>query len=306
MGGKKLKIGENLMEETLHGDYSFPLYISHEIISDYEQNRFECHWHSDLEFTVFTGGRMEYQVNDSIYDVAAGCGMFVNKNCLHTGWRYKEMDCGYTVITINPALIFGYENCTIETSYVSPLIESQQFPSLYLEPKYERHQRMIDLLLEVNALYANKPTCFELQIKSRLCEVWIILFQEFRSVTNVKEVTYSKDIPRVKQVLDYIHQNYRDKLTLEEMALSCGISKSECCRFFKKVMRQTPFEYLLKYRIQKSIPLLIDPELNITEIAETIGFVGASYYSEIFRRFMYCSPTEYRKQHPNKIRCSKT
>ena len=31
MGRKKLKIGENLMEETLHGDYPFPLYLSHEI-----------------------------------------------------------------------------------------------------------------------------------------------------------------------------------------------------------------------------------------------------------------------------------
>lgn len=156
---------------------------------------------------------------------------------------------------------------------------------------------MIDLLLEVNALYATKPTCFELQIKSKLCELWSILFQEFQSVTNGKETTTSKDISRLKQVLNYIHQNYRDKLTLDEMALSCNISKSECCRFFKKVMRQTPFEYLLKYRIQKSIPLLMDQELNITEIAESIGFISASYYSEIFRRLMYCSPTEYRKQH---------
>lgn len=297
MGRKKLRIGENLMEETLHGDYSFPLFITHEIISDYEQNRFECHWHSDLEFTVFTEGRMEYQVNDSIYDVVAGCGMFVNKNCFHTGWLYKDADCRYTVITVNPVLIFGYENSAIETSYVSPLIESQQFPSLYLDPKNSSHQRMIDLLLEIDALYTNQPICFELQITNKLCELWIILFQEFRSVTNVKEMTYSKDIPRLKQVLNYIHQNYRDKLTLEAMALSCNISKSECCRFFKKVMRQTPFEYLLKYRIQKSIPLLIDQTLNITEIAESSGFVSASYYSEIFRRFMYCSPTEYRKQH---------
>jgi AraC-like DNA-binding protein len=297
MGRKKLNIGENLMEKTLHGDYTFPLYISHEVISDYEQNRFECHWHSELEFTVFVDGRMEYQVNDAIYNVAAGCGMFVNKNCLHTGWLYKDMDCSYTVITINPALIFGYENSTIETNYVSPLIESQQFSSLYLDSRNKNHQRMISLLLEVNTLYAQKPTCFELQIKSRLCELWMILFQEFQSFSSGKEASYSKDIPRLKQVLDYIHQNYRNKLTLQEMALSCNISKSECCRFFKKVMRQTPFEYLLKYRIQKSIPLLMDNELNITEIAESIGFVSASYYSEIFRRLMYCSPKEYRKQH---------
>jgi AraC-like DNA-binding protein len=297
MGRKKLIVGENLMEETLHGDYTFPLYISHEIISDYEQNRFECHWHSDLEFTIFTDGRMEYQVNDSIYDVTAGCGMFVNKNCLHTGWLYKDTDCSYTVVVIDPMLIFGYENSIIETRYISPLIESQQFPSLYLDSKNKNHQRMINLLVEINTLYTSKPTCFELQIKNRLCELWIILFQEFQSVTSGKNTPPSKNISRLKEVLHYIHQNYRDKLSLDEMALSCNISKSECCRLFKKVVRQTPFEYLLKYRIQKSLPLLINQELNITGIAESTGFMNASYYSEIFRRFMHCSPTEYRKRH---------
>ena len=297
MGRKKLKIGENLMEETLHGDYAFPLYIGHEIISDYEQNRFECHWHSNLEFTVFTDGKMVYQVNDSIYNAETGCGMFVNKNCLHTGWLYKDMDCAYTVITINPMLIFGYENSAIETEYVAPLIESQLFPSLYLDSKDRNHQRMIELLLEIDGIHANKPICCELEIKSRLCELWSILVQEFQSATSGKDAAYSRDIPRLKQVLHYIHQNYKNKLTLDEMALSCNISKSECCRFFKKVMRQTPFEYLLKYRIQKSLPLLFAQELNITEIAESVGFMSASYYSEIFRRFMYCSPTEYRKQH---------
>jgi AraC-type DNA-binding domain-containing proteins len=296
MGRKRLSIGKNLMEETPHGDYAFPLFVSHEVQSEYEHNRFDCHWHSELEFIVFLDGKMEYQVNDWVYDVAAGCGLFVNKNCLHTGWLYKDIDCAYTVVIINPVLVSGYENSTVETSYVSPLIESEQFPSLYLDPKNENQRRMIHLLLEVDALYTQKPACFELQIKSKLCELWIILFQEFGSITSGKDVSGSQDIPRLKQVLNYIHQNYGNKLTLQEMASACNISKSECCRFFKKVMRQTPFEYLLKYRIQKSIPLLMGQELNITEVAESTGFVSASYYSEIFRRYMYCSPTEYRKQ----------
>ncbi len=301
MGEKKLKIDENLMEKTLHGDYTFPFYLKHEIISDYEKNRFECHWHSEPEFTVFSEGKMEYQVNDTLYNVAAGSGMFVNKNCLHTGWVYKGMDCKYTIITVDPVFIFGYENSAIETNYVSPLLESSQFSSLYLNPQNQSHQQMINLLLEVHALYEEKPICYELQIKSRLCELWSVLFQDFQNVTSQNEHPHSKDIPRLKRVLNYIHQNYNNKLTLDEMASSCNISKSECCRFFKKLMRQTPFEYLLKYRIQKSIPLLRNQELNITEIAESTGFISASYYSEIFRRMMHCSPTEYRKQHNEEV-----
>ena len=59
---------------------------------------------------------------------------------------------------------------------------------------------------------------------------------------------------------------------------------------------ETPFDFLLHYRIQQSLPLLSRPELTITEIATTVGFSGASYYSEVFRKYTSCSPTEYRKR----------
>ncbi|MBA4700513.1 MAG: helix-turn-helix transcriptional regulator [Ruminococcus sp.] len=79
------------------------------------------------------------------------------------------------------------------------------------------------------------------------------------------------------------------------MAASCHISKSEFCRIFKKTMHQTPFEYLLCYRIQKSLPLLMDDSYTITETATKAGFSGSSYYSEVFRKYMRCSPREYKK-----------
>lgn len=297
MGRERLNIGANLMEEKIHGDYGFPFQIDRNVLSQYEHNRFGCHWHSDLEFTVVSDGAMEYQVNDAVYRLTAGCGMFVNANCLHTAWSQEGMDCAYQAFTVNPALIYGYENSAIETKYVSPLIKSQQFSSCFLDQKKESHHQMIHILLEISELYSGRPAGYELQIRNRLSELWILLFQEFQSVTDGTEPPCSKNIPRLKQVLNYIHQNYREKLTLDEIAQSCNVSRGECCRFFKKIMRQTPFEYLLGYRIQKSLPLILKNALNVTEISEAVGFSSASYYSERFRRSMFCSPTEYRKKH---------
>lgn len=73
-------------------------------------------------------------------------------------------------------------------------------------------------------------------------------------------------------------------------------NKSEFCRLFKATLHQTPFDFLLHYRIQQSLPLLCRPELSLTEIASAVGFSGASYYSEVFRKYTSCSPTEYRKR----------
>ena len=79
------------------------------------------------------------------------------------------------------------------------------------------------------------------------------------------------------------------------MASACHSSKSVFCRLFKAAMHQTPFDFLLHYRIQKSLPLLCRTDQSVTEIAGCVGFSGSSYYSEVFRKFMQCSPTEYRK-----------
>lgn len=292
---KTLKIGENFFEEKIHGDYCFPFEISYDTLSAFEHGFLDCHWHPELEFSVILDGAMEYQVNDTIYEATKGCGIFTNANSLHTARACEGQDCTYIAFIFSPVLIFGHENSAVEKRYVDIIVGSPKFSSLYLDPSCGWQKQVIQLLLDINTLYQDQEICYELLIKSKLCELWSILYKGFQSMLQNTTISASKDISRLKQMLNYIHNNYNEKLTLDNIAFACNISKSECCRFFKKMIRQTPFEYLLSYRIQKSIPLLLDETLNITEIAERVGFANASYYSEIFRRYMSCSPTEYKK-----------
>lgn len=54
--------------------------------------------------------------------------------------------------------------------------------------------------------------------------------------------------------------------------------------------------YLMSYRIEQSIPLLVNTSYTITEIALQVVFPGASYYTEIFHRIMGITPSDYRCQ----------
>jgi AraC-like DNA-binding protein len=63
-----------------------------------------------------------------------------------------------------------------------------------------------------------------------------------------------------------------------------------------QTLSPTPFEYVLHYRIQKSLSLLADDDLNITAIAAACGFSGASYYTEVFRKIIGIPPSAYRKK----------
>ena len=85
-------------------------------------------------------------------------------------------------------------------------------------------------------------------------------------------------------------------MTADMLREQIHICRSECCRFFKKCMNESLFDYLLDYRIEKSLPLLLERQASITSVAEQTGFSSPAYFSKIFRQQMGCSPSEYRNR----------
>lgn len=85
---------------------------------------------------------------------------------------------------------------------------------------------------------------------------------------------------------EYLQENCGQKLTLAQMAGGCQVSTGDFCRFFKKHMGMTPFEYLQKCRIWNSMDAVLDKTSAMGEIAALNGFAGASYFSETFRKEM--------------------
>ena len=95
--------------------------------------------------------------------------------------------------------------------------------------------------------------------------------------------------------MTYIQKHYAKEISLEMVADSVNICRSECCRFFKKHMNMTIFEYILFLRIQNSLPLLREGK-TVTEAAGEVGFSSPAYFGQIFKRYMKCTPGEYSKK----------
>ncbi|MBC8535620.1 helix-turn-helix transcriptional regulator [Feifania hominis] len=73
------------------------------------------------------------------------------------------------------------------------------------------------------------------------------------------------------------------------------MSRSECCRFFKHATGQTLFEYLLSYRIRKSIEALTHTDQSIAQIAAGTGFGSQSYFTDCFKRQLGITPLQFRQ-----------
>ena len=95
-------------------------------------------------------------------------------------------------------------------------------------------------------------------------------------------------------MISYIETHHREKITLSQISAAGNAGKTTCCTIFQKYVNQTPMSYLTNYRLQKSVELLHQTDMTVTEIAYESGFSGASYFTETFKKVYGCTPTGYR------------
>lgn len=99
----------------------------------------------------------------------------------------------------------------------------------------------------------------------------------------------------ILQVASYMNQHYTENLPIETLSEMCGISKNYFISSFKKVIGETPHNYLIKLRISKARILLETTDDSIQEIAAHCGFQKANTFSSLFKSITGSTPSEYRK-----------
>jgi len=97
----------------------------------------------------------------------------------------------------------------------------------------------------------------------------------------------------IGRVIEYLHQNYGEKLSVNKMAGIANMSESNFTRIFKKETGIAPMEYLIRLRLDKAKMLLRAGAINITEISLQCGFNSLSHFSSCFTKHVGLSPSEY-------------
>lgn len=287
---------EKKKELKAHGSFAFPVSVSEEVLSCYERGSFLWHWHPEVELTFVTDGEISYQINDQIYHLQAGQGLFCNSNALHTGHMMEQKNCFYVSITFHPRIIYGYEGSVLCQNYVKPLTGAGSFGSFCFLPEISWEKKILEAMQEIYRLYFSRGEMYEFHIQQKLSFIWLSLLEN-RAAEYLEPAGgggTNRDVERLRTILSYVHEHYMEKITLEEIGEQIGLCRGECCRFFRKHMNQSLFDYILYYRVEKSLPLLARGELSVTEIAEQTGFSTSSYYARVFKEQMHCSPTQYR------------
>jgi len=102
----------------------------------------------------------------------------------------------------------------------------------------------------------------------------------------------------IEKAISFIHQNYRKSdLSLKEISVSARLTVNYFCRIFKTITGDSAMHYLNCVRIRKSEELLLNSELNCSEIAQEVGYSGIHTFSRLFKRIKGVPPTEFKRIH---------
>jgi len=98
----------------------------------------------------------------------------------------------------------------------------------------------------------------------------------------------------IQKAKEYIIENYNSNITLEDICEVISVSKNYFCYLFKRDMGEGVWDYLTRYRIEKSKEFLRKTDLKNYEISYRIGYENPSYFSKMFKKYAGMTPQEYR------------
>lgn len=133
----------------------------------------------------------------------------------------------------------------------------------------------------------------ELIISMNIYNILINITQSIKSEESKWDIS-DKD-RFIKEVNTYIERNIYKKITLDELANHCNVSKYHFCKLFKRYLDCSPMNYCNKVKITRSQMALIYTSEEISKIAQDYGFSSQSHYTKLFKEITGVTPKVYRK-----------
>lgn len=162
---------------------------------------------------------------------------------------------------------------------------TKENPVIYKDPD----DRFEKLLMKI---YESKGNSNAAKIKM---SGYLLLALSLFADNAAKKVTQNTSHIYIKKAVEYIEFNYAQKISVQEIADSVGISRSQLYRVFMETFHKSPMDYITDYRIRLACELLKHSQLSIRAVAYSVGFEDNLYFSRAFKKIKEMSPSAYMK-----------
>ncbi|SDL65266.1 AraC family transcriptional regulator [Kriegella aquimaris] len=254
---------------------------------------FFWHFHPEYELVYIEGATATRHVGDHISTYQKSDLVLIGSNMPHLNFDHGvKTNYRMEVLHIKPSFRKSFANEIPELNQICELFDQAQFGIAFNgETKNSIGKR-------IKELHTLAPF-----------QLFVEVMQLLEELSNSNEYTLLHDKPfvnrfslkeqkRMRTIYAYIDEHYQGKITVDEIASLCNLSKPAFCRYFKKATGNSFVAFLNQYRISQAKRLLLMGK-NITETCFDCGFESLSYFNRIFKKVTLENPSEFKKRHLN-------
>ena len=259
------------------------------ILESVVPNYIPAHWHHELEFFYLEEGTADVTVEGEIFHLQSGEGCLINSGALHSFYATSAKCCLFRSIVFHASVIGGSTGSIFDRKYIRPFIDFGP-PQIIFSPNKEASV-CLELFRTAYIACQNDYDGFELDVRTSLSKI----IHHANALQPIHAAPLRIPENRIKTMLEYVDSHYTEQLTVSEISQSANICARECQRLFQKYIHCSPMEYVRRKRLLSAAIMLTETDIPIIEIAVLCGFTSHSYFSELFRKLIGKSPSDYRK-----------
>ena len=247
-----------------------------------------AHWHTEIEIIRILDGEFDITLNNKTYNAKKGDVIFINPETVHHG---TPKECIYECIVFHPG--FLYNDTEVCKSFMD-FIANRDY--LITEFHQNSNSGFIRCTNELFEAFSEKSPGYKFRVIAAFYKFFgeILDSHMFSVKESDKEIMFDKNILKIKNILQYIRENFDKPISLEDMANKAEMSAKYFGTYFKNMTGKTPFDYLNEYRIEKASRKLLNTEMSVTEIAYSCGFNDLSYFIKTFKSIKGITPAKFR------------
>lgn len=279
-------------EITERGTPLFPLSVHENDMYAFPAHFVPWHWHEEFEIIRVTAGSLLLEIPNAKTVIREGEGAVIGSNTLHAMYTCGDRTSRMNTTVFAPEIIGGAAASVFQSKYVLPLVQNGSFTVFHFSRGHEDTDKFLELLTETERLHTDKTFGYEFRLRNCLSEIWLLMLAQHDIQPAVQQPA---DDAYIRRMLLFIHENYAQPLTLQDIAASANISCRTATRSFRQQVNRSIFEYLQEYRIRKAAEQLFMTEDSVTEIALAAGFPDPSYFTRRFRMTTGLTPRDYRR-----------
>lgn len=259
----------------------------------YNTSKFSEIFHEDVEIKYFYEGSSTLIIGSETIVTVPGDIIVINPYEFHSTVRFGEDIGKYHMIMVSLDFFTGNSAHGLNLRH---LLTAQGVRFNNLIRGNERIMRILGDVISEKLNRSDSDEYYRMMVRALMTEFFLLLLRD-EVRCDISGQLLDENI-RYYEVIDpalqKIHADYGQRITIEELAEICGISKYHFCRIFKLVTGTTAMQYLTKYRIRIADVMLSNTRKSVSEIAWECGFPDESYFCRCYKKQQGHSPLKAR------------